>query len=645
MKSQIQCPYCLFPDADFCLPRKDGIPVYVCSHCRLRFALKDDLQHVYGSIEALYQKDYYEREGDIGYINYEELPLSDFLWQAAVVRLIAGGRKKCLDVGCGTGKLMALLAKKGFEIEGIEISSHAAAVASSRGLSIIGSDILSIPAEKTYDIITAFNVIEHVADIRAFLKKILNLLTDDGVFIFLVPDAGSASALSLGEKWYGYNSSLEHLYYFSVESLNYLMTEIFSTSPVLYQATLKGEDGVCGFIRKSPGYHDIELAGLLSSNFAPESITRENIIPVSILLVTLGNARVSEYCAKYASDIRRNADALELSFLGPALDISASGTDSVPLSSDFSVRLYQEGDECGIVRLFNEVFEREMTVEEWNWKYKGRGNSSVYSAVAVNSAQETVAHYGGIPHRMIYLGRDIYGLAIGDVMVHPKLRGLKLFKKTAELVPEEAVRNNIYLGYGFPNQRALRLPEKLGLYEKIEDVYEASKKICFQTTAARFYFSLSPLSFDDNRIDLLWNDVKTRLKLAVVRDRDYLSWRYQRHPFYSYELWGLQRRWGGGLLGFAVLRRDGEQMLLVDFACRFEMLKNLLRKVENYCWTAGFKRLLLWHPEFLNSSLESLGFVVGPSLTCIPRTTHELTMKKEEIKGNFFYTMGDTDFM
>lgn len=314
-------------------------------------------------------------------------------------------------------------------------------------------------------------------------------------------------------------------------------------------------------------------------------------------------------------------------------------------SSAVVSRLYRPGDEDGIMQLFKTVFGRDMTAIEWHWKYSGGASKKVYSSIAVMDNGEVVAHYGGVPHRMIHQGREIFGLAIGDVMVHPKLRGLKLFKRTAELVPEEAVRNNIYLGYGFPNERALRLPEKLGLYEKIEDVYESVKEVRFQRTAARYSLKFFPLSFDDSRIDDLWNDVKASLRLAVVRDRAYLTWRYQRHPLHSYELWGLQKRWGGGLLGFAVLRRDGERMLLVDFVCPLERLKDLLLKVENYSWSAGSKFLTLWHPEFLNSRLSALGFTTAASITCIPRTTHDLTMKKEEIKGNFFYTMGDTDFL
>jgi len=140
-----------------------------------------------------------------------------------------------------------------------------------------------------------------------------------------------------------------------------------------------------------------------------------------------------------------------------------------------TIRLYKAGDEMGIVKLFKEIFNREMTLEEWRWKYTGQGNKKVYSSIAINENNEIVAHYGGVPHRMIYHGKEVYGLSIGDVMVHPAFRGLKLFKKAAAMVPDEAAIDGFILGYGFPNERALQLPEKLGLYEKIEDVFEANK--------------------------------------------------------------------------------------------------------------------------------------------------------------------------
>ncbi|GAB4419291.1 MAG: hypothetical protein OHK0032_15190 [Thermodesulfovibrionales bacterium] len=313
--------------------------------------------------------------------------------------------------------------------------------------------------------------------------------------------------------------------------------------------------------------------------------------------------------------------------------------------ASLTIRIYEKGDEHGIVKLFKEVFGREMTLEEWRWKYTGRGNKKVYSSVAVNESGEVVAHYGGMPHRMVYQGREVYGLAIGDVMVHPKFRGFKLFKKAAAMVPDEAVKDGIILGYGFPNERAMALPEKLGLYEKVEDVFEASKEAKFFNNLNRFIYKFFPLSYDDSRIDALWESVKREVKLGVVRDREYLAWRYERHPLYRYELWGLKKRWGNRLAGLAVLKRDGERMLIIDFVCSINMLNILFKKIGNYAYKTWIKTLTLWLPEYLRPAIEEMGFLVNPTRTCIPRTTHEKTLTKDEMKGKFFYTMGDTDFL
>lgn len=308
------------------------------------------------------------------------------------------------------------------------------------------------------------------------------------------------------------------------------------------------------------------------------------------------------------------------------------------------IRLYQAGDEIGITKLFRDIFGREMTLDEWRWKYTGRENRKVYSSVAVNETGDIVAHYGGIPHRMIYQGREVYGLAIGDVMVHSSFRRTRLFKKVASLVPEEAVRDGIILGYGFPSERHMRLSEKLGLYEKIEDVFEADKEVKFTNNLRRLIYEFFPLDYDDSRIDALWESLKERIKLAVIRDGEYLRWRYQRHPFFKYELWGLKKRWSGRLEGLAVLRDDGERKLLIDFLSPVDSIDILFQEVENCSFRSGKKTLALWFPGYMRHRLAEEGFSIRPAATCVPRTTHERTLTKDQMKGQFFYTMGDTDF-
>jgi GNAT superfamily N-acetyltransferase len=313
------------------------------------------------------------------------------------------------------------------------------------------------------------------------------------------------------------------------------------------------------------------------------------------------------------------------------------------ISKFLEIRLYKPGDEAGIAKLFKEVFGREMSLDEWAWKYCERGK--VYASVAKDETGNIVAHYGGMPKRMILNGREVSGLAIGDVMIHPKYRSFRLFKKIASMVPDEAEKDGFILGYGFPTQRALQLPEKLGLYEKVEDVFEATKAVGFANDIKRFTYKLFPLSFDDDRIGILWESVKDTLGLSVVRDSEYLERRYKRHPLFHYELWGLRKRLGSKLQGLAVLKREEGRMRIIDFVCPLPLLDVLIRKIENYASSAGTNELILWIPEYLKDRMVGMGFAVRNAETSIPRTTHEGGLTKNEIAGRFFYTMGDTDFL
>lgn len=322
----------------------------------------------------------------------------------------------------------------------------------------------------------------------------------------------------------------------------------------------------------------------------------------------------------------------------------------IPPRSGISVRLYRPGDEIGIARLFQIAFEKEMTISHWRWKYQGQGNLRTYAAVAVDESvsggEGVIAHYGGVPLRMIYQGRGIKGLAIGDVMVHPKFRGLflkgGLFKQVASLLPVETSKDGFTVGFGFPNERALRLPEKLGLYERVEEAVEAQRPVRFHQTATRFLYELFPMEWTDERIDAFWDRVGPGLGLAVVRDRVHLAWRFKRHPLYPYQFWGLRRRWSRRLSGWAVVRDMGETLYVMDLLCEGSCLP-LLEKLDNMAVTAGKPSLTLWLPSRYHALLETRGFTLKPAGITIPRTTHPGFLPKEAIAGQFYYTLGDFD--
>lgn len=110
------------------------------------------------------------------------------------------GGKSVLDIGCNTGLLLDFAKKNGCRTFGVEPSK------SSR-LMIQGKGHYAYPAindvEGRYQVITAFDLVEHLYDVPGFLNKARSLLTDDGVLILLTGDNGSISAkLSKNNWWY-----------------------------------------------------------------------------------------------------------------------------------------------------------------------------------------------------------------------------------------------------------------------------------------------------------------------------------------------------------------------------------------------------------------------------------------------------------
>jgi 2-polyprenyl-6-hydroxyphenyl methylase/3-demethylubiquinone-9 3-methyltransferase len=117
---------------------------------------------------------------------------------AASRKPLAG--KSALDVGCGAGLLCEPLARLGADVTGVdaapENTAAAAAHAEGSGLDIryMAGEIGSLDIGQ-FDLVTAMEVIEHVADKRAFLKALAARLAPDGLMVLSTPNRTPASRL------------------------------------------------------------------------------------------------------------------------------------------------------------------------------------------------------------------------------------------------------------------------------------------------------------------------------------------------------------------------------------------------------------------------------------------------------------------
>ena len=181
-----------------------------------------------------------------GHMQVEELPAEELLaeeyaevWDEAYVEEEEGQRataRRALerierhvevgalcDLGCWVGFLLSEAEKRGWRGVGVEPSHAAAAYARDR----LGLNVHSAPLwggqmdARSFDAVVMGDVIEHLPDPGAGLRRVAKLLRPGGVVYLALPDAGSAVARALGARWWSVLPT--HLHYFTRASLARLL--------------------------------------------------------------------------------------------------------------------------------------------------------------------------------------------------------------------------------------------------------------------------------------------------------------------------------------------------------------------------------------------------------------------------------------
>lgn len=175
--------------------------LWKCKECQSAFVenvLPEDMAR-----QLYFQGDSTSRWSNLAFENHKPHEV------VAELSRIFENAKQHLDVGCGGGSLLDFSKKKGCLTAGVDYSSITRSQLEGKGHAWFPS-LEALDVRDFFDVITAFDLIEHLYDVRLFLQECCRRLQPGGRLVILTGNIDCRSARVAGEHWW-YVGYPEHI--------------------------------------------------------------------------------------------------------------------------------------------------------------------------------------------------------------------------------------------------------------------------------------------------------------------------------------------------------------------------------------------------------------------------------------------------
>ena len=237
------CPYCLQENLKL-ISTAAQRQIYQCQKCQLVSAAKEIFNGRLSpqALARLKTKEYQKKtkKWHQAYLQEKDSLLARFdkRLQEIEKRKKPG---KILDIGCAAGFFLESAQKHGWQVYGIDTNKEA--INHCQKL-VESSRLFQGTLEKAnfkpnfFDVITLFEVLEHMPDLQAFLAETKRILKPQGLLALNVPNRAGVVSRLLGQHWFDYKR-LQHLYFFSPQTLKMVLKKndfkiIFEKQEIFY---------------------------------------------------------------------------------------------------------------------------------------------------------------------------------------------------------------------------------------------------------------------------------------------------------------------------------------------------------------------------------------------------------------------------
>ena len=354
----------------------------------------------------------------------------------------------------------------------------------------------------------------------------------------------------------------------------------------------------------------------------------------------------------------------------------------------WSLKPYQEGDERRILELWKAVYpgikyEPEQWTRWWRWMYQE--NPAGKNKIWLAKHDDKIVGQSAIVPVMIKIGTEVVtGFQAIDTMTHPEYRRQGIYETLARTSYDQAANEDIHIGFRFPNKTShLIAITKLGWFDVAPRQFWVKpinwKNVVKHQIKNRFLsrllatctfsilnkaflrarktptvegVTIGEVSSFDDRINEFWNKISNQYQIILVRDKNYLNWRYVTVPDITYCKYIAEK--AGEIHGYSVLRcrQEGNIKLgvIFDILAQSQEIAHCLvsKAIQRFeyekvdivlCRMIANKTLC---QAFRKNGFISIPFIKG-GYFCAYSSSPRISQETLKDHRNWFVQLGDSD--
>ncbi len=347
---------------------------------------------------------------------------------------------------------------------------------------------------------------------------------------------------------------------------------------------------------------------------------------------------------------------------------------------EWYIRKMEPQDENAYLQFLGGLIKARPVSIHYQWLYRGNPHGEALTWLAIDRKEENIIGCTSVfPKKVWVKDKVILGCVGGDTFVDPNYQRRGIATKMHQVSCVGAAEAGIRFQYGFPNVentgahlkagshfpgdfqvikcflriepivRKLNLGKTLStgmskLGNKILSLYVRSKLSGITDRDEK----LERISSFDNRFDRLMETALPSFNICVVRDSQYLGWRYFKNHQENRIILGYEHE--GTVHGFAVLEFEKNTCCLFDFFVRKEdgLIEDFIDALLKFLISRGYESVWLgvnasgnYIKNFSHFGFKLIHFEKNPLEVLLPDDDKDIDYLTD--LKNWYLTLGDTD--